>query len=43
MYANFGDPRSCDRELRHHKKHKTGDFWFENLLIRLLLKNHLTC
>ena len=29
MHANFGDPRSHDRELRHTKH---GKFWHENLL-----------
>ena len=42
MCANVGDPKS-DCELRHTKKNiKNGDFWLENLIIRLLLKNHLT-
>ena len=40
MYVNFGDPRSRGREMKH-KKHKNGDFRFENLLICLQLKNHL--
>ena len=32
--ANFGDPRSRDRELTQKKK-KNGDFCLENLVIRL--------
>ena len=32
MCANFGDPRSRDRKLRHKK---TGNFWLEKLLICL--------
>ena len=45
MCANFGDPRSRDRELRAKKTIKNGDFLFENLLlvIRLQLKSHLMC
>ena len=36
MCANFGDPRSRDRELTHKQKTlKNDDFWLENLLIRL--------
>ena len=35
MCANFWDPRSRGRELRLIKNIKNGDFWFENLLIRL--------
>ena len=35
MWANFGDPRSRDRKLRHKKRQKKGKFWLENLLIRL--------
>ena len=42
MCANLGDPGSRDHELRHTKNIKNGDFWLENLLIRLYLKNHLT-
>ena len=42
MCANFGYPRSRDRELSH-KTTKKCDFWLENLLIRLQLKNHLVC
>ena len=34
MCANFGDPRSRDRELIH-KQTKNGDFLLEILLIRL--------
>ena len=41
MCANFGDPRSRDRKLRHQKTLKNGNFWPKNLLIRLELKNHL--
>ena len=33
--ANFGDPWSHDRELTEKKTLKNGDFWIENLLIRL--------
>ena len=43
MCANFGDPRSRDRELRRKKNNKKCDFWFQNLLIRLLLKKHFAC
>ena len=35
MCANFGDPRSRDRELNNKKYIKKCDFWLENLLIRL--------
>ena len=43
MSANFGDLRSCGHELRHKKNIKNGDFWLENLLVRLQLKSHLMC
>ena len=39
MYANFGDPRSRDRELRYKKNIKNGDFWLSKVLICL----HLAC
>ena len=29
MRANFGDPRSRDRKLRHKKNIKKCDFWLE--------------
>ena len=32
--ANFGVPRSRNRELTHKKTLKNGNFWLENLLIR---------
>ena len=35
MCANFGDPRLRDGDLRQKKYKKNGDFWVENLLIRL--------
>ena len=38
MCANFRDPRSRNRELRHKKKIENGDFWLENLSIRLYSK-----
>ena len=43
MCANFGDPRSRDRKLTNKKNIKNRDFWLENVLICLLLKNHLKC
>ena len=43
MCANFGDPKSHDRELTHKKNIKNGNFWLENLFIHVLLKNHLVC
>ena len=43
MCANSGDPRSCDRQFTHKKEEKNGNFWVENLLIHLQLKDHLTC
>ena len=33
--AHFGDPRSRDRELKHQKALENGNFYLENLLIRL--------
>ena len=35
MCAHFEYPRSRDRELRHKKTLKNGDFLLEKLLIRL--------
>ena len=35
MYANFGDPKSRDCELKHQKFGKNGNFCVEHLLICL--------
>ena len=35
MLTNFGNFRLRDRKLRHKKASKIGDFWHENLVIRL--------
>ena len=43
MCANFGDPRSRDRELRYKKIIKNGNFWLQKLLNRLQFQKHLTC
>ena len=42
MYANFGDPRSCYRELRHKKRRKKRQFLGKKIINSLITRLDLT-
>ena len=41
--CQFEDPKSRDRELKHTKNKKNGNFWVENLLIMIDWSKVLFC